>query len=137
MATFSSDTEVYETIGELCRRVLADADIGPKLNGLSTAMRFDFREPEAQIVLDCRYEKSKVDLGQVDYEVGIELAMTASDGHRLWLGTLNPVLGMASRKIKPSGNIAKAMALQSVLEPAHQIYRSLLEELHRADLLAS
>jgi putative sterol carrier protein len=135
MTMFQTDDEVYQVIGTLCQRLLADSDIGPKLNALDMSMRFAFREPDAQIVLDCRGIESKVDFGTIDYDIDVEMSMKADDGHRLWLGTLNPVLGMASRKIKATGKITKTMALQSVLEPAHELYKELLVEIQRQDLL--
>jgi hypothetical protein len=71
----------------------------------------------------------------VDYPIDVLLSATASDGHLLWLGTIDPIRSMFTRRIKPSGDVLKAMAIKELLGPAHEMYRKLLPEIGRADLL--
>lgn len=135
MALFRDADDVYSTIGVFCTRMLTDPELGPLLNGLDMSMQLAFTDPDCAIVLDCRGTEPKVDLGPVDYAIDTRLEMTADTGHKLWLGDLNPTLAMASRKIKPSGKLAKAMGLQKILDPAQSLYRAVLREQGRDDLL--
>jgi putative sterol carrier protein len=132
---FKNDNEVYDAIGGLCRRLLDDSEIGPQLAGLDMSVRFTFSEPIAEITLVCHGSESKVTCGACDDATDLELLMKADDGHRLWLGTLSPMMGMAKRKIRTKGDVMKALGLQSVLDSATEIYRALLVELGRSELL--
>ena len=135
MPQFSTAADVYGTIGELFHRMLADAELGPQVLGLGMAMQLEISKPDCTIVLDCRTGNGTVTTGSANSEADLTLSMTADNAHRLWLGELNPTIGIATRKIKASGDLMKAMGLAGILDPAAALYRDLLAESGRTDLL--
>lgn len=135
MSVFNSADEVYETIGEMFRRLTEHPEIAPKLKALDMSLQATFTNPDAVLVLDCRNGEARAHLGPVDFTPDAGLVMDADLGNKFWLGKLNLPVAMSRRQVKSEGKIAKVIKLLPVMRPAFGIYAELLKEQGRADLI--
>lgn len=134
MAIFESAEAVYETIGTFCQAMADDPELGPQLASLEMVFTMSLTKPTATISLNCRQHPAALTVGGPG-DGDLVLSMTADNIHRLWLGELNPMTGLATRKIKAKGDVMKAMGLAPILDSANSLYRKVLADIGRADLL--
>ncbi|WP_075296883.1 MULTISPECIES: hypothetical protein [unclassified Pseudonocardia] len=130
MAVFASSDDLYKVFAPYFEKLAADPQIGPKFVSANTAFRVNYSEPEASFALDARQDPPRVLSGDeaAAHDVEVELAMSADEGHRFWLGKVNMPVALARRKVVVTGPIAKLLGILPALQPAFAIYRDHLAE---------
>src|SRR5919204_848832 len=127
MAYFTSEQEVYDTIGRLFRDLVADDELMPKFQRSNTVVQYDLRDPDSRITVRMKEDQEpKVDLGPTDMEPEVVMTMDADTAHRFWLGKVNVTVALARGQIKAKGPVAKILRLGPLVKPAFPRYPQML-----------
>ena len=136
MAYFEDEQEVYRYLGGLFRVLLVDEELRAGLLKADTIVEYRYRRPDSEITVKLvEGEEPRVDEGPSALEPELVMTMDADVAHRFWLGKVNPTVALARGQMRASGPIAKLLRLVPVIRPAFPIYRQMLQEAGRADLL--
>ena len=128
MAYFSSDQEVYDTIGKLIRQLGEDEELAPKFRKANTIIRYTYRDPESVITTRLQEgQPSQVDFGDSEMEPEVEMTMDADVAHRFWLGKVNVTVALARGQIKAKGPVPKILKLVPLTKPVYPRYKAMLE----------
>lgn len=136
MTIFGSTEELYSTATPFLERVM-DTGLKDKLVPIGS-LRIVYSSPAGCFLLDPTTDDAlQVRVGEAAAggEVDVQLTMTADDGHRLLLGTLNIKKSLAMRKVKVSGPLIKLLSLLPAFEPIYAEYREYLTDIGRPELL--
>jgi hypothetical protein len=136
MPIFRDEEEVYRLIGGLLRNLAEDAQLAPELRQADTVAQFRYDEPQAVITVSAKPdEEPRVDCGPTDLEPELVMRMPADLAHRFWLGRVNVTVALARGEMEADGPVIKVLGLLPVLDRAFDLYRELLVDEDRADLL--
>jgi putative sterol carrier protein len=136
MAYFTSEQEVYDTIGKLFLDLVQDDELMPKFQRSDTIVQYQLRDPDSQITVRMKEaEEAKVDLGTTDMEPEVVMIMDADTAHRFWLGKVNVTVALARGQIKAKGPVAKILKLVPLTRPVFPRYQAQLEGQGRQDLV--
>ncbi len=111
-----------------------DPDMGPKLRDARTPQRFEF--PDLDLVCNVTYADDVAD-GQnlrwvwsdsVEWEPEVEMKMDSEVANRYFQGKENVAMAIARRRIKPTGDVKRALSLIPITKPVFARYRELVEE---------
>ena len=138
MGNFKDDEEFYGVYEVFLKRVLSDPDVGPKLAKAKIRIRFNYTEPEASIFLNLADQPPEGMFGSyalrdTESKADVTMTQTAEVANRFWQGKLNPVMGLASGKIKASGQVQRAMGLVTAIRPTFKMYVDVLKEMGHED----
>ena len=135
MAYFSSEQEVYDTLGKLFLDLMEDDELMPKFRRSNTIVQYRFTDPESQITVRMKEdEEPQVDLGTTGLEPKVTMSMDADTAHRFWLGKVNVTVALARGQMKAKGPVAKILKLVPLTKPVFPRYKAQLESQGRADL---
>jgi putative sterol carrier protein len=135
MSYFTSEQEVYDTLGKLFVDLMEDDELMPKFRRSNTIVQYQFRDPESQITVRMKEdEEPKVDLGPTDMEPEVTMSMDADTAHRYWLGKVNVTVALARGQMKAKGPVAKILKLVPLTRPVFPRYKAQLEAQGRKDL---
>jgi len=135
MAYFTSEQEVYDTIGKLFLDLAEDDELMPKFQRSNTIVQYDLRDPDSRITVRMKEDEApKVDLGTTDLDPEVVMTMDADTAHRFWLGKVNVTVALARGQIKAKGPVAKILRLVPMTRPVFPRYRAQLEGQGRQDL---
>ena len=136
MPYFTSELEVYDTLGKLFVDLMEDDELMPKFRRSNTIVQYQFRDPESQITVRMKEdEEPKVDLGPTDMEPEVTMSMDADTAHRYWLGKVNVTVALARGQMKAKGPVAKILKLVPLTRPVFPRYKAQLEQAGRNDLV--
>jgi len=136
VAFFKSEQEVYDTIGQLFVDLTEDADMYPQFQQADTIVRYELRDPEAQITVKMLTgQAGQVDLGPSELEPEVTMTMDADIAHSFWLGQVNVTIALARGQIRAHGPVAKILKLVPLTKPVFPRYEALLAQQGRADLV--
>ena len=128
MAYFSSDQEVYDTIGKLIVQLGDDEELGPKFRKANTIVRYTFREPDSVITTRLQEgQPPQTDFGETEMDPEVEMSMEADTAHRFWLGKVNVTVALARGQIKAKGPVPKILKLVPLTKPVYPRYKAMLE----------
>src|SRR5258705_9792931 len=128
VAMFQSAQEVYDTVGNFLAELTQEPDMRPKFVAADTSFIVRYSDPEATILVDCTCDPPRVvNEPPADAGAEINLAMSADDGHRFWLGKLNMTVALAKKQVRVSGPMSKMMKLLPAMRPGFPRYRAYLE----------
>lgn len=127
MATFTTEQEVYDVIGEFLTEVTKDPELRPKFVNADTTFHVIYDDPSAEMFVDCTVDPPQVITGPPDRDAEIELRMAADDGHLFWLGKLNMTVALAKGRVKVKGPISKILKLLPAMRPAFPKYKVFLQ----------
>jgi putative sterol carrier protein len=135
VAYFTSEQEVYDTIGKLFVDLVDDDDLMPKFQRSNTVVQYQLRDPDSTITVRMQEdEEAKVDLGTTELEPEVVMIMDADTAHRFWLGKVNVTVALARGQIKAKGPVAKILRLVPMTRPVFPRYKAQLEGQGRQDL---
>jgi hypothetical protein len=135
MGAFREAGEVYAHIGRLFEEVVADLELGPRVQQADTIVQYRLSEPEALITVKIKKgQERRVDLGETDLVPEVVMTMAADTAHRFWLGNLSVTMAMTRGEIIAKGPVAKILRLVPLVKPAFPRYLELLAESGWTDL---
>ena len=136
MSVFRSTQELYAVMGALFDRLKEDPEIVARLLEGNLVVRFRWHDPEGEVTIDLRRAPITYTFGPSDLPVDVEMEQSADVAHRFWLGELQVPRAIATRQVIARGSVAKALRLLPAIRPAFAVYREVLKELGREDLLS-
>ena len=123
MAVYGSAEELYGCLRELFARIeAADSRAAESLLKARLWIRFDLREPAAEVTIDARQRPLQITDGPTAGKVELEVALAADTLHRILLGELSLAKALGSKLLKPAGPVWKTAALADLFAGARRIY---------------
>ncbi|MBU1183078.1 MAG: hypothetical protein KKF00_13130 [Proteobacteria bacterium] len=119
MAVFESTEKMYEVLGALFKKLLADPEMGVKYKESKIIVCFNIVEPSGQIWLT---DQGEVICGKADLKATIEMDLSGDSCHLFWLKELSLPIALAKGKIKARGPMPKVLKLLPMLKPAYEAY---------------
>src|SRR5256714_14286658 len=136
MAYFTSEQDVYDTLGKLFVDMVDDDELFGKFRKSNTIVQYRFHDPESQITVRMKEdEEPKVDLGTTDLQPEVTMTMDADTAHRFWLGQVNVTVALARGQIKAKGPVAKVLRLVPLVKPGFPRDEQMLRDAGRGDPL--
>lgn len=128
MPTFESPEKLQEVLGGFFHHLATHAEIRRKLLESKIIVKFNYREPELSITIDCSGAEPVITYNDAEKKAEVEMMMKADVAHRFWMGEVNLVIALARREVVAKGPIPKILKLLPVIKPAYQIYPKYLQE---------
>jgi hypothetical protein len=139
MGYFKSAEELYEIFGRLLDRVRLDSKLGRSIAAIGMIFQYRYSDPEAWVTINARDKPEQGYLshvlGPTDLKPDVTMEMDADFAHEFYLGKGNVMIAMARGRIKSRGKMTKLLKLLPVIKPIFPIYRAVLEEMGRKDLI--
>jgi putative sterol carrier protein len=136
LGVFKDDQEVYQYIGKLFQELANDDELGPRFRKADTIVQYQYSNPESQITVKMKDgQDGQVDLGATDLQPEIVMTMDADTAHKFWLGKVNVTMALARGQMKAKGPVAKILKLVPLTKPIFPLYRQMLEDAGRQDLI--
>lgn len=102
---------------------------------MGTSVKFFLSDPNAEITIDSKVPGGRIVCGSSDLETEIKIYLKSDTAQRLWSGKLSVLSAILSGELTVKGPVEKLQGLLSTFKPALQIYRGVLAEVGRDDLL--
>jgi len=136
--SFSSIVDFYTVLDKLIPRLNDDPTVREGLLAAKLLLRFRYHDFDGELNLDLTGERigwatAKAVAGSPLPDV--EFILDTDTANEFFNGALNVPLALATRRIVAKGSITKALKLLPAIKPVFDIYRSLLREIGRADLI--
>jgi putative sterol carrier protein len=130
VATFSSQKEAEEILGDFMNHIAADPDLRPKFVAAATSFRANYADPDVVVSMVTTEDPPVIKTGDEARAetVDVDMFMTSDDGHKFWLGELNIPMAMARKKIKIEGSVQTLLKLLPAMQPAFGMYRAYLDQ---------
>jgi pyruvate/2-oxoglutarate/acetoin dehydrogenase E1 component/TPP-dependent pyruvate/acetoin dehydrogenase alpha subunit len=135
MSIFRDTDHLYQVLRAFFQRVADDPAIAPRLREGDLVVRFRYTNPPGTITVDLRQVPILFTVGDSDLEPDVELIQSADLAHRFWLGRVNVMQAIATRRLIARGSVPKALALLPALKPAYDLYPQVLRELGYEDMI--
>lgn len=116
MATYDGAEAVYDELGGVLRRVLADPARLARLQSADAIVRFDLHEPDAKLTCLARVGAPGVlATGETDVKPDLVLAMEADLLRGLMFGERTPLTALVAGEIALKGPAAKLLRVMEAL----------------------
>lgn len=135
LMAFKDADEVRHFIGSVFQAGFDDAEIGPKLQATGIVVKFEFTDPDTDLVIDMG--KREIGPGEGMAAPIATMRMTADLGSAYWQGKVNLPLSMARGKIKVDGNVATLLKLAPLGKTLFPKYVATLQAAGRDDLVVA
>jgi hypothetical protein len=142
MAVFQSEKEVYELLGDFFEQVKnspAAKEVIKAAEANGAIVTFKFTEPTSSITWKAAEdgESMEVVCGESDVQPELILEMTADIAHQFWLGGVDLARAVVRQQIKATGPLSKALMVVPHLDAWKEVYKRILKEKGREDLLVN
>lgn len=135
MSTFANADEVYKYIGGIFEIATKEQSFIDATAGTGLVVKLIQNDPDAVIVIDFPGQKVITGDAARDLASSVQLRMSSDNSNKFWQGKLNFTLAMAQRKVKLDGKRSVALKLLPLTAGLFGVYRELLENSGREDLL--
>jgi len=130
VAQIHNDKQVYALLGRLFEGVVADDEVGARMQRIDAVVQQQFRRPDATITMKLvAGEDRAVVTGKTDLRPGVVLVMDAVTGHRVWGGELSAMAALSKGQIRARGPVAKILQLIDAIALVAPRYRAQLDGL--------
>lgn len=135
MSTFANADEVYTYIGGIFDRATKENTFIDATAGTGLVIKLTQTDPDAVMIID--FPGQKVTTGDATEGMAstVQLRMSSDNSNKFWQGKLNFTLAMAQRKVKLDGKRSVALKLLPLTGGLFDVYKQLLKENGREDLL--
>jgi hypothetical protein len=134
MAVYTDQAEAKDIFDALWQGILAVESSNQQFSSAGTVLGVYYTDPVYFVAIDGT-QSPAVLVSDPDTKVEIEVRMSADTAHTFWKGELNFPVAMMKGKAKIKGPSDKAMKLLPALEPGFELYRQILKERGREDLV--
>jgi len=125
MAVFESTDKMYDVLGGLFKKLLADPDFGPKYVKSNITIHFIINDPAGDLWVS---NEGEVICGSADIKADIEMKLSGDTCHKFWLKQVTMPVALAKRLIKVKGPMPKVLKLLPLLKPAYEAYPDIARE---------
>lgn len=122
MPVFDSAEKLYRCLGEFFELMSNHSQVRELLQTIDLTVRFVYTEPDATITLIARGGKQSVHYGDYDKSPDVQLSMSGDVAHRFWMGEVNVMSAILTRRIVADGPLDKIMELKPLIKVAMEIY---------------
>lgn len=120
--SFSDAKAVYDRFGGLLQSLAADAASAKLARDSKLIVRFSFKNPEAEILLNCRKEPVDVKCGKTQTPADLDLTVSPDGLHRLLRGELGLTAALKNGDLKARGSLLKVKSLGPIVDAAMKLY---------------
>ncbi len=133
---YSDPAVALDALSETFQRVVQDPDISESLKGLNQLAAFDYTQDDPSLFfwMDARGGQVSVGTGQPAEAPTVTMVSSLDVAHQSWSNKLNPMMAIATRKIKPKGNATSLLKLSPLLKKIAPIYNQVLDEKGLGDI---
>lgn len=125
MAIFKDTETMYDVLGGLFKRLLADPESGPGFRSANVVIQFVINDPEGIIYV----KPDEVICGEAsDVKPDVVMTLSGDTCHDFWLKKVNLPIALAKRTIKAKGPVNKVLKLLPILKPAYELYPKICDE---------
>lgn len=139
MAYFKSAEELYEVFGKLFDRVRMDPKVGRAIANINMVFQYRYTDPESWVTINARDKPAEgylsAIMGKTALKPDVTMEMDADFAHEFYLGKGNVMVAMTRGRIKSRGKMTKLLKLLPVVKPIYPMYREILVEMGRKDLV--
>ncbi|WP_330256083.1 SCP2 sterol-binding domain-containing protein [Nocardia sp. NBC_00565] len=135
MSTFANADEVYTYIGGIFDIATKEKSFIDATAGTGLVVKLIQTDPDAVIVIDFPGQKVTTGDAAQSMDSTVQLRMSSDNSNRFWQGKLNFTLAMAQRKVKLDGKRSVALKLLPLTAGLFDVYKKLLVDSGREDLL--
>ena len=122
MPVFESAVKLYRCFGGFFELMSNHPQTRWLLQSTELTVRFDFTDPGASITLVARDGEQSVHCGDCGESPDVQMSMSGDVAHRLWMGEVNVMSAILTRKIVAEGPLNKIMELKPLVKAAIEIY---------------
>ena len=119
---FKDDQAVYATFGGLFQSLASDDEASRLARESKLIVRFRFKSPEAEILLNCRKDPVDVRCGKTQTSADLDLTVTAEALDRILLGKLAMAAALTKGELKARGALLKVKSLGPIFDAAQKLY---------------
>jgi putative sterol carrier protein len=133
---FSDPAVAKDVLSETFQRVVQDPGIGESLKGLDQLVAFDYTQDDPSLLfwMDARGGQVSIGTDQPPEPATVTMVSSLDVGHQSWSNKLNPMMAIATRKIKPKGNATSLLKLAPLLKKIAPIYNQVLDDKGLGDI---
>ncbi|MEU1994184.1 SCP2 sterol-binding domain-containing protein [Nocardia gamkensis] len=135
MSTFANADEVYTYIGGIFDIATKEPAFIEATKGTDLVVELIQTDPDAIMVIDFPGRKVTTGAAAKDLDSTVRLRMSSDNSNKFWQGKLNFTLAMAQRKVKLDGKRSAALKLLPLTSGLFGVYKQLLVDNGRDDLL--
>lgn len=133
---FRDRDEFVAVIDRVLTMMSEDAAMGPRLREAGTPQRLEF--PDLDLVVNVRAGGGDEGEGNLVWEwsddvawsPGVRTSMSSDTANRYFQGAENVAMAIATRRMRPSGDLRAALELVPLTKPVHGPYRAFLAAEH-------
>ena len=127
---FSDPALALKVMVETFQKVAQDPEISKTLLELNQMAGFDYTQddPSLYFHVDCRGGAIKVGAGVPQDKPNVVMINSLDVAHQSWSNKLNPMMAMATGKIKAKGSASALLKLAPLLKKIAPHYNQVLEE---------
>ncbi|MFH1034598.1 MAG: SCP2 sterol-binding domain-containing protein [Pseudomonadota bacterium] len=127
---FDDPATAVEVFVETFKQAAADPQIAGIVSQLKQLVYFDYTQddPLVSFHVDSRGEGIQVAAGAPADRPDVTIITGVDIGHQAWANQLNPVVAMATGRIKSKGSAAALLKLAPVLKLIAPIYKGVLTQ---------
>jgi len=124
-------------IAEFCRNIASNEEVKKKTSGKEISFQITFKDNEESCYL--AFNKGEIDAGLGTYgdagaEVNLRMPIEVFDG--MMIGTINGANAAMTGKMSFTGNVRKAMSMQSILKLMMSSYQEAQAKVGKVDVAA-
>ena len=125
MAVFENSEKMYDVLGGLFRKLLADPRFGDRFVDSDLTIQFIINDPDGEIWVS---KEREVICGNADLKPTIQMWLSGDTCHKFWLQQVSMPIALAKRLIRVKGPMPKVLKLLPLLKPAYEAYPDLARE---------
>ncbi|KIX13812.1 SCP2 sterol-binding domain-containing protein [Dethiosulfatarculus sandiegensis] len=127
---FKDQKLAMEVFVETFRRLPQDPEAEKALDDLMMLAGFNYTQdgPDLYFYVDTRGGAYEVAQGKPEDKPDVEMINSLDIAHQAWSNKLNPMMAMATGKLKAKGSTSKLLKLAPLLKGISKIYNQVLEE---------
>ena len=125
MAVFKTTDSMYEVLGGLFTKLLANEDFASSFRAAGVTIKFVINDPEGTI----NVTSDQVICGpKPDFKPDVVMTLSGDTCHKFWLKKVSLPIALAKRQIKAKGPVNKVLKVLPLLKPAYEMYPSICDE---------
>jgi len=127
MGLFATSQHFENVIVGFFNLIAASPDVATKLLNSKLIIRFNYRDPEVAVLVDCSQESIRVISGDKETIADVEMTMNAEVAHKFWFGKVNLTMALARRQIIAKGPVPQILKLLPAIRPTYAMYPAYLD----------
>ncbi len=127
---FDDPAIALDVFVETFQRVAADPELSATIGKLNQMVVFDYSQDDPSLVffVDSRGGNILVQAGRPQDQPAVTMVNSVDVAHQAWSNKLNPMVAMATGKLKAKGSASALLGLAPLLKKIAPIYNQVLAD---------